>query len=86
VALSPLGLVFVGLFALLAAAVWWTSRTTRRRQPPVPGVLGRLTRVLPYGTLLVAAYVPLAAVLYVVTTTIWTAAERATLWRTPITT
>ncbi|MFB9835833.1 YidC/Oxa1 family membrane protein insertase [Actinoallomurus acaciae] len=78
-AFGPHGLVFLGLFALLAVVAWWTSR----RVPAPPGALGRVTRVLPYGTLLFAAYVPLAAGLYLLTTTLWTAAERVTLWRTP---
>ncbi|GLY91652.1 YidC/Oxa1 family membrane protein insertase [Actinoallomurus iriomotensis] len=78
-AFGPHGLVFLGLFALLAVVAWWTSR----QAPTPPGPLGRVTRVLPYGTLLIAAYVPLAAGLYVLTTTLWTAAERASLWRTP---
>lgn len=78
-AFGPHGLVFLGLFALLAVVAWWTSR----RAPTPPGALGRVMRVLPYGTLLIAAYVPLAAGLYLLTTTLWTAAERVTLWRTP---
>ncbi len=45
-----------------------------------PG-LGWLGQVLPYTTLIIAAFVPLAAVLYLVTTTSWTAAERALLRR-----
>lgn len=43
--------------------------------------LVRLAPLLPYGTLLVAAVVPLAAVLYLVTTTAWTALEHAVLRR-----
>jgi YidC/Oxa1 family membrane protein insertase len=38
-------------------------------------------KVLPYGTILVAAYLPLAAGLYLLTTTTWTIAERALLYR-----
>jgi YidC/Oxa1 family membrane protein insertase len=74
------GLVFLALFAGLAAVAWWTTRTMRHQTP------GPLMRLLPFGTIAVAAYVPLAAGLYLLTTTAWTAAERATLWRTPITT
>lgn len=85
-AFGPHGLVFLAVFAVLVAVAWWTSRTMHRYQAPVPGVAGRLMRVLPFGTVLVAAYVPLAAALYLVTTTVWSAAERATLWREPVTT
>jgi YidC/Oxa1 family membrane protein insertase len=84
--LLPHGLVFLALIALLAVAAWWTSRNVSRYQPLPPGALGKLMKVMPFSTLAVAAYVPLAAVLYVLTTTIWTAAERATLWRDPSTT
>ena len=42
---------------------------------------GMLTRLMPYGTLLMAAVVPLAAGLYLLTTTTWTVLERAALRR-----
>lgn len=42
---------------------------------------GRLLRLLPFGTLLTAAFVPLAAGLYLLTTTTWTVVERAILQR-----
>ena len=84
-AFGPHGLVFLALFTALAAVAWWTSRTMYRHQAPPPGALGRVMRVVPFGTLAVAAYVPLAAGLYLLTTTVWTAAERAVLWRGPAT-
>lgn len=43
--------------------------------------VGRLTRVLPYMTVVIAAVVPLAAGIYLLTTTAWTTAERALLRR-----
>jgi YidC/Oxa1 family membrane protein insertase len=79
-AFGPHGWVFLALFALLTALAWWTSRRMRG-QPTTPPA--RLMRVLPYGTVLMAAYVPLAAGVYLLTTTAWTAAERAILWRDP---
>ncbi|GAB2830956.1 membrane protein insertase YidC [Actinoallomurus bryophytorum] len=84
-AFGPHGLVFLALFAALAVVGWWTSRTMYRYQAPPPGALGKVMRVVPFTTLAVAAYVPLAAGLYLLTTTIWTAAERALLWRGPVT-
>ena len=42
---------------------------------------GPLGRILPYTTLIIAAFVPLAAGFYLLTTTAWTAAERAVLRR-----
>ncbi|MBO4209517.1 YidC/Oxa1 family membrane protein insertase [Micromonospora echinofusca] len=43
--------------------------------------LARVLPLLPYGTVLVALVVPLAGVLYLVTTTAWTAGEQALLRR-----
>ena len=83
--LSAHGAVFLGLFALLAAAAWLGVRAARKLAAPQPGqpagTLGVLTRVLPYSTLVVAAIMPLAAGLYLLTTTAWAAAERAVLGR-----
>lgn len=42
-------------------------------------------RLLPFGTVVAAAYVPLAAGVYLLTTTVWSAAERVTLGRIPAT-
>jgi YidC/Oxa1 family membrane protein insertase len=75
---GPPALVFYGLFAGLAAVAWWT---VRRLPPGTPGAAGTLARVLPFGTVIVAGAVPLAAGLYLLTTTTWTAAERALLRR-----
>jgi YidC/Oxa1 family membrane protein insertase len=43
--------------------------------------MGALLRVLPFATVVVAAIVPLAAGLYLLTTTAWAAAERAVFHR-----
>ncbi|NEE60438.1 hypothetical protein G3M55_90025, partial [Streptomyces sp. SID8455] len=50
---------------------------------PVPG-MGAMVKMMPllsFATLITVAVVPLAAALYVVTTTAWSAAERAYLHR-----
>jgi YidC/Oxa1 family membrane protein insertase len=39
--------------------------------------------ILPYVTILMVAYLPLAGALYLVTSTAWTALEQA-LWRRPV--
>ncbi len=72
------GLVFLGVFAVLAIVAYLTARSLTQ-QPAI-------TRILPYTTLIIAAFVPLAAGLYLVTTTSWTAAERALFRRraTPV--
>ncbi|WFB09283.1 YidC/Oxa1 family membrane protein insertase [Streptomyces sp. LX-29] len=82
------GLVYLGLFALIAAVATWTYTRSRKamagmRTSPVAGAAG-LTKVLPllsFGTLVTATVVPLAAGLYLATTTTWTAVERALLHR-----
>ncbi len=91
--LSAQGAVFLGLFALLAAAGWLAARVTRAvaaRQPATPapgqpgqagGLMGWVARVLPFTTVAVAAVMPLAAGLYLLTTTAWAAGERMVLGR-----
>jgi YidC/Oxa1 family membrane protein insertase len=46
-----------------------------------PAGMGALGRILPYSTVVIAAFVPLAAGLYLLTTTCWTLAERAVMAR-----
>lgn len=70
--------VFAGLFAALAAVAWCTVRWQAGRAaagpdaPQVPKVLA----LLPFGTVLFAALLPLAAGIYLLTTTAWTFLER----------
>ncbi|MFC6597717.1 YidC/Oxa1 family membrane protein insertase [Kitasatospora paranensis] len=88
--------VFAGLYAALAAVGYAGFRRARRAAAGgspapsagsapagapvrVPG--GALLPYLSFGTVLFAAFVPLAAGLYLLTTTAWTAAERAWLHR-----
>src|SRR5215470_9570252 len=86
---SAHGAVFLGLFALLALVSWASVRLARRFTAAAGapatarpgGAVGWLTRVLPYLTIVIAAFVPLAAGLYLLTTTAWTAAERTVLMR-----
>ncbi|MCW2913100.1 MAG: 60 kDa inner rane insertion protein [Actinomycetia bacterium] len=76
---SPESLVFFGLLGLIAAVAWWSSRRMRDTVPA--GAQGMMLRLMPYGTVIMAAFVPLAAGIYLLTTTAWTAAERALLRR-----
>lgn len=76
---SAQGLVFLGVFALIAAACFALA-SIARSAAPAPAAATWLTRALPYLTVVVAAFVPLAASLYLLTSTAWTAAERA-IWR-----
>ncbi|QES48418.1 hypothetical protein DEJ50_11915 [Streptomyces venezuelae] len=93
------GLVFLGLFAAIAAVAAWTVLRARRamaagdgpaglaaaaggESDPGAALMGRMLKVMPlmaFGTLITAAVVPLAAGLYLLTTTAWTAGERAWL-------
>jgi YidC/Oxa1 family membrane protein insertase len=72
---STPALVFLGLFAMLALVAWATSR---RVEPTAP--MRRLQAVLPFGTILVAALLPLAAGIYLLVSTSWATAERAVLY------
>lgn len=88
------GLVYVGLFALVACVAAFNFRRTKRMMAanpavpvvdgqPVPG-MGAMSKVMPFMsffTLFTVAVVPLAAALYVVTSTTWSAVERAALYR-----
>jgi YidC/Oxa1 family membrane protein insertase len=55
------------------------STTTPAAEPTAAA--GMLTRMIPYATVVAAAFVPLAAGLYLITTTAWTLAERTLLRR-----
>ncbi|MCB5167225.1 YidC/Oxa1 family membrane protein insertase [Streptomyces bambusae] len=114
--LGAQGLVFLGLFAAIAAVAGWTVVRARRAgavsaleaagaaaagpgraggraggadgvggaEDPAEAMVRRMVKVMPlmaFGTLLTAAVVPLAAGLYLLTTTAWTAGERAWLQR-----
>ncbi|MEU5938825.1 membrane protein insertase YidC [Micromonospora sp. NPDC047548] len=89
----PVVLVFGLLLAALTGLAWFSSRRAERAAAgtgtvagtptdgPGAAALGRLVPLLPYATVLVALVVPLAAVLYLVTTTGWTALEQVVLRR-----
>ena len=88
------GLVYVCLFAFVVVVATSNYRRTKRMMAanpvmpvtdgqPVPGA-GAMSKVMPYMsffTLFTVAVVPLAAALYVVTSSTWAAVERAVLYR-----
>ncbi|TDD77749.1 YidC/Oxa1 family membrane protein insertase [Actinomadura rubrisoli] len=84
---APPSLVFLGLFALLAAVALWTSRRAAKAGAAAgtgtgaEAAMGAVARIMPFGTVVVAAFVPLAAGLYLLTSGLWTAVERAVLYR-----
>ena len=77
---SAQGAVFLGLFALLAGLCWLSARLARLMTPQaVPGASsgpGLLLKALPYLTVVIAAFAPLAAGIYLLTTLAWSLAER----------
>ncbi len=89
--------VYVVLFATMAATAWLSRRTALRLAlPTIPtqnsatpsadatahlANLAGILSWLPFVTVAFAAFVPLAAALYLVTTTAWTLGERAVLRR-----
>jgi YidC/Oxa1 family membrane protein insertase len=76
--------VFWVMFVALAAIALWTAVWTARRTPSSadsPPAVGLLVRVLPFTTVVFAAWLPLAAGIYLVTTTAWSAGERLVLRR-----
>jgi len=84
---SAHGLVFLGVFALLAGLCWLSVRLGRQMMPQPAGAdganaPGALIRVLPYLTVVIAAFVPLAAGIYLLASTGWALAERTFFWRT----
>ncbi|MDF2266641.1 YidC/Oxa1 family membrane protein insertase [Streptomyces coacervatus] len=87
------GLVYLGLFALVAVVAVFNYRRTKRTMAaggPVPvgdreqvpglGAVGKVMPFMSFFTLFTVAVVPLAAALYVVTSTAWSAVERAVLY------
>lgn len=83
--------LYAVLFALLGVLAWLSSKrmkaaaaTMPAREPELERAqqqVGRVMALLPYGTVAVAAFVPLAAGLYLATTTAWTALEQGVLRR-----
>ncbi|HEX6521782.1 MAG TPA: membrane protein insertase YidC [Streptosporangiaceae bacterium] len=74
---SVQGAVFLGVFALLAGACWLsaTAPGAQSASGNAPGT-GLLGRVLPYLTVVFAAFAPLATGIYLVTSIGWSVAER----------
>jgi YidC/Oxa1 family membrane protein insertase len=83
--LSAQGAVFFGVLAVLAAVCWLSARVARRMTaataataagPGTGTVAGLLGKVLPYLTVVIAVFAPLAAAVYLVVSTGWSVAER----------
>ncbi|MFE6283215.1 YidC/Oxa1 family membrane protein insertase [Streptomyces sp. NPDC057877] len=78
------GLVYLGLFVVVIAVAVVNFRRTAVMTAAADGVPGAVGKVMPYMsffTLVTVAVVPLAAALYVVTSTAWSTVERVLLYR-----
>jgi YidC/Oxa1 family membrane protein insertase len=79
---SAHGAVFLGVFALLIGLGWLSARLGRLMaarlsgSPAAPASGGLLARVLPYLTVVIAAFVPLATGIYLITSVAWSLGER----------
>ncbi|WP_182873084.1 YidC/Oxa1 family membrane protein insertase [Microbispora sp. H10670] len=73
--LSPPVVVFAALLALLTVVAVFAAR---RVEPAAP--MRRLQVLLPFWTVLAAAFLPLAAGVYLLVSTAWATAERAVLY------
>ncbi|MFF5012437.1 YidC/Oxa1 family membrane protein insertase [Streptomyces sp. NPDC001165] len=94
-AFGAAGIVYLALFALVAAVAAFNYRRTKLmmaknpvtvtagegEQVPGLGAVNKLMPFMSFFTLVTVAMVPLAAALYVVTSTTWSAVERAALYR-----
>ena len=91
---SAPGAVFLGVFALLAGLCWLSARLGRLMTAQAvqavrgsqgaaapAGGSGLLARVLPYLTVVIAAFAPLAAGICLLTSLAWSLAERGLYWR-----
>lgn len=84
------GMVCVILYAIVAVVATFNYVRTKRQMAAAGAVadqapgMGAMTKIMPllsFATLFTVAFVPLAAALYVVTSTTWTAVERVFLYR-----
>ncbi|MGW4200467.1 YidC/Oxa1 family membrane protein insertase [Streptomyces sp. NPDC004726] len=93
--LGGAGAVYLGLFVIVTGVAVFNYRRTKRQMaanpmpkpdPDTPGMgtMAAMAKVMPlmsFATLVTVAVVPLAAALYIVTSTTWSAIERAYLYR-----
>jgi YidC/Oxa1 family membrane protein insertase len=80
-------LAFAALLAGLTVVAWLTSRRSamlmrvNATEAAPTGLLARLPRVLPYATVLSALVLPMALVVYLLTSSAWTLVENTVLRR-----
>jgi YidC/Oxa1 family membrane protein insertase len=86
------GAIFLGVFALMAGLCWLSARLGRLMMArasggqTAPAGTGLLVKVLPYLTVVIAAFAPLAAGIYLLTSLAWSLGEREFFRRTTVAT
>ena len=73
--------VFLALLAALALVAWLSRRAALRTPATAPAGLTRALSWAPFLTVVVAAFLPLAATLYLTASSAWSLGERAVLRR-----
>lgn len=78
--------VFVLVIVLLAIVAWWSARRLRAADPVEgqPELMRKIMPLMPYGAVLAALVMPLAASLYLLVSTAWAAGERTVLATRPL--
>ncbi|MEV0613604.1 membrane protein insertase YidC [Nonomuraea sp. NPDC050404] len=71
-------LVFVLVIALVAAVAWFSARQIKIAEEQ-PELMKKIMPLLPYGSVLAALVLPLAAGIYLLVSTAWAVSERAVL-------
>ncbi|MFC4111637.1 YidC/Oxa1 family membrane protein insertase [Nonomuraea zeae] len=76
-------LVFVVVIALVAVVAWLSTRQIKVSEEQ-PELMRKLAPLLPFGSVLAALVLPLAAGLYLLVSTAWAVSERAVLASRPL--
>ncbi|HEX4811188.1 MAG TPA: membrane protein insertase YidC [Nonomuraea sp.] len=76
-------LVFVLVILLVIAVAWLSARQVKVPEEQ-PEWMGRVMRLLPYGSVVAALVLPLAAGLYLLVSAAWATGERAVLASRPL--
>ncbi|NRQ31557.1 membrane protein insertase YidC [Nonomuraea sp. NN258] len=76
--------VFAVVIALLVVVAWLSARRMKATMPDgQPETMRKLLPLMPFGAVLAAAVLPLAAALYLLVSTAWTFGERVALYPRP---
>lgn len=76
-------LVFLLVILLVIAVAWLSARQIKVTEEQ-PELMRKIVRLLPYGSVLAALVLPLAAGLYLLASTAWATGERAVLASRPL--